>query len=108
MPNHVCWLCKANTGHDLIGEARFVGPEAGVRPEQLACAAYECSICHGISVALFPFRNPGTSQCNVGRHILLRRVLSRSVDRRPHIDTRTIEPAEARTLVDCSCLRTKN
>jgi hypothetical protein len=60
MPNHVCWLCKANTGHDLIGEARFVGPEAGVRPEQLACAAYECAICHGISVALFPFWNPRT------------------------------------------------
>ncbi|WP_431236695.1 DUF4145 domain-containing protein [Mycolicibacterium aichiense] len=60
MLNHVCWLCKANTGHNLVGEARFVGPEAGVRPEQLACAAYECSICHGISVALFPFRNPGS------------------------------------------------
>lgn len=60
MLNHVCWLCKANTGHELIGDARFVGPEAGVRPEQLACAAYQCSVCHGISVALFPFRNPGT------------------------------------------------
>lgn len=60
MLNHLCWLCKGNTGHQLIGEARFVGPEAGVRPEQLACAAYECSVCRGISVALFPFRNSGT------------------------------------------------
>ncbi|MBU3751428.1 MAG: DUF4145 domain-containing protein [Mycobacterium sp.] len=60
MPNHVCWLCKAKTGHELVGEARFVGPEAGTRPEQLACAAYECTICRGISVALFYFRNPGS------------------------------------------------
>ncbi len=60
MLNHLCWLCKGNTGHQLVGEARFVGPEAGVRPQKLACAAYECSVCRGISVALFPFRNAAT------------------------------------------------
>lgn len=60
MLNHLCWLCKGKTGHQLVGEARFVGREAGVRPEQLACAAYECSVCRGISIALFPLRNPGT------------------------------------------------
>ncbi|BAX93429.1 DUF4145 domain-containing protein [Mycobacterium shigaense] len=58
MLNHICWICKANTGHELVGDARFVGPEAGFQPEQLACAAYECSVCGGISVALAAFGTP--------------------------------------------------
>lgn len=57
--NHVCWMCNANTGHQLVGEARFVGIEAGVREQQLACAAYECTVCQGISVARIWFRTPG-------------------------------------------------
>lgn len=59
MPNHLCWLCKANTGHQRIGEGRFVGPESGIPREKLACAAFECTICGGVSVGLADLRTPG-------------------------------------------------
>lgn len=55
VPNHVCWLCKANTGHSLSGDATFVGPEvapANASGERMACAPFACSICRGQSVAI--------------------------------------------------------
>lgn len=55
MPNHVCWLCKANTGHDLSGEPSFVGPEV-FRPspsgKRVVCAPFVCTVCRGQSIAL--------------------------------------------------------
>ncbi len=54
MPNHVCWLCKANTGHVINGDPTFVGSEVAPLTEshQLVCAAFICSICRGQSIAL--------------------------------------------------------
>lgn len=54
MPNHVCWMCKANTGHELNGDPTFVSAEvAPPSPsgKQLACAPMVCSICRGQSIA---------------------------------------------------------
>lgn len=55
MPNHVCWLCKSNTGHELNGDASFVGPEVAAESAtgtRMACASFRCSICRGQSIAL--------------------------------------------------------
>lgn len=54
MLNHVCWLCKANTGHEQVTDATVLGPEVeSVAPRtQIACAAFKCSVCDGMSVAL--------------------------------------------------------
>lgn len=61
MPNHVCWLCKARTGHELVTDPRYLNFEAdtGVLTEdgeelkaRPACAAFRCTVCQGLSVAL--------------------------------------------------------
>lgn len=55
MPNHVCWLCKANTGHELNGDPTFVGKEVAppsMSGTQMACAPMACSICRGQSIAI--------------------------------------------------------
>lgn len=54
MLNHVCWLCKANTGHEQVTEATVLGPEAypARLNQQITCAAFKCSVCDGMSIAL--------------------------------------------------------
>ncbi|WP_234821074.1 DUF4145 domain-containing protein [Mycobacteroides abscessus] len=53
MPNHLCWLCKANTGHALVVDPVILGPEApSFDGRRLLCGAYRCTVCRGISVAL--------------------------------------------------------
>jgi hypothetical protein len=55
MPNHVCWLCKSNTGHTLSGDPTFLGPEVAppnASGKQVVCAPLRCTICNGQSIAL--------------------------------------------------------
>lgn len=55
MPNHVCWLCKSNTGHELNGDATFIGPEVAppsATGKRMVCASFTCSICFGQSIAI--------------------------------------------------------
>lgn len=51
MPNHVCWLCTANSHHVLVGKAKVLTAEVSDSGE-VACAAFQCSACNGMSVAL--------------------------------------------------------
>jgi len=52
MPNTVCWMCRANTGHTRIANSRVVNYEvASADPSaQLMCAPFECQVCKGISI----------------------------------------------------------
>ena len=55
MPNHVCWMCKAYTGHELIGDPTIVRAEvapASPSGKQFVCAPMACSICRGQSIAM--------------------------------------------------------
>lgn len=57
MPNHVCWLCEANTGHRPLGEPAVVNVKEAKRwrPADndaiLISSAFRCSACNGVSVA---------------------------------------------------------
>lgn len=55
MPNHLCWLCKANTGHTLVVDPVILGLEAPYfNGRRLLCGAFRCSVCRAISVVLAP------------------------------------------------------
>lgn len=60
MPNTVCWICKATTGHTRITPARRIGAENAFGfPVRVSCAAFECQVCGGISVAIAPDQENG-------------------------------------------------
>ncbi|SHY85686.1 Uncharacterised protein [Mycobacteroides abscessus subsp. bolletii] len=53
MPNHLCWLCKSNTGHNLVVDPVVLGLEAPYFDgRRLLCGAFRCSVCRAISIAL--------------------------------------------------------
>ncbi|WP_078344634.1 DUF4145 domain-containing protein [Mycobacteroides chelonae] len=69
MHNHVCWICKANTGHKPIGDPSYIndGPVNSYEDRD-ACAAYRCTVCGGISVAILAVNG---SPSNLGNYFLV-------------------------------------
>jgi hypothetical protein len=51
---HVCWMCNTKTGHEEVVAPRILGLEVqkldSPYASKLACAAYACSVCKGISI----------------------------------------------------------
>ena len=57
MRNHVCWMCRSNTSHEMVADPRWVNTgEAKDFSEdenhRVVATAYQCGVCHGISVAI--------------------------------------------------------
>jgi hypothetical protein len=56
MRNHVCWMCKGNTSHELIDASRVNTAAAVVvlaaEDRQRVVVAYQCGVCRGISVGI--------------------------------------------------------
>jgi Domain of unknown function (DUF4145) len=57
MRNHVCWMCKSNTSHQMIGDAKKINTSEATgfsddENHQAVAAAYQCMVCRGISVAI--------------------------------------------------------
>jgi hypothetical protein len=57
MRNHVCWMCRANTSHEMVGGPKRVNTSEATAFSEDAnhmvfVAAYECMVCSGISVAI--------------------------------------------------------
>jgi hypothetical protein len=75
MPNHVCWLCEANTGHSIVGSPTFIDTRHAksmpvVPPNdttEIVCAAFACAVCKGMSVGLTTA--PSGVRQNVKSHV---------------------------------------
>jgi hypothetical protein len=56
MRNHVCWVCKGNTSHQLVADPNRLNTMAAMevmaQGGQLVIAAYRCGVCTAISVAI--------------------------------------------------------
>ena len=59
MPNHLCWMCEAKTGHSLVAGPSFVDIREAQHADQFArgdhqlvCSAFQCAACHSMSIAL--------------------------------------------------------
>jgi hypothetical protein len=56
MRNHVCWLCKGNTSHQMVADPTRLNTMAAMQVmtqgDQLVIAAYRCGVCKAISVAI--------------------------------------------------------
>jgi rubredoxin len=63
MPNTVCWMCNARTGHERITDVRTVSNELALdfSLERINCAAYQCQVCGGMSIGLAPHQNNGSA-----------------------------------------------
>jgi hypothetical protein len=57
MRNHVCWMCKGNTSHQIVADPKRVNTiEAKVFSDDpnhyVVAAIYQCMVCSGISVGI--------------------------------------------------------